>query len=460
MKLTIGYRLFLAIAASMTVLAGIGLGVVRWRLFADPTGPHAIESADALAAYLAAQHALHRDWSFLPAEPGARKAWLRDEWNRVADPAATAVPMQDRRIGLLDQDGHYLAGVVASRFLIAFASIDTVRHAIGHDGRTVGYLVLATPQGADDALTVAFLLDQQANLALTAFAAIGLGMLVAALLAAHVRRPIRRLVEATRAIERGQLDRRVSLRRSDELGELAAAFDHLAAKLADAEASRRQWVADTSHELRTPLAVLQGQLEALQDGVRAPTADNLALMLRNVRTLDGLVDTLYQLARADVGRMEFDLRACDAWQIASESMQACTDRFVAAGLEAGSIVAPARTIVEGDTERLRSVFANLFENASRYTDRGGRVELSGAVVDGHLHVSVDDSPPGVPAALLARLGERFFRVDPSRSRRSGGSGLGLALARAIVEAHRGHLAFAASPLGGLRATIVLPLASP
>ncbi|HEU4663259.1 MAG TPA: ATP-binding protein, partial [Dokdonella sp.] len=440
MKVTLAVRLFAAAALAMLVLAAIALGLVRWRLFsAADAGRHVDERADALVETLADHHARARGWSFLPETPAERKAWLRQEWERTRahDSDDASLPLLGRRIGLLDLDGTWLAGVVADPLLVAFASIDTVRVPIEPPGgHAIGYLVIATPQGADEALTIAFLLDQQANIARIALAAVGLGALVAALLAAHVRRPIRRLVEATRRISRGHLETRVALRRSDEIGELARSFDRLAAQLDDTERSRRQWVADTSHELRTPLAVLQAQLEAMRDGVRAPGPDAAALMLRHVRTLSLLVDTLYQLARADVGRMDLHLQDCDAWSIARDAMRAHAERIDGAGLAASVCGdAPHRSIVAGDAERLRLVFGNLFENAVRYTDRGGRIELSGHAVEGELRIAIDDSAPGVPAALIARLGERFFRVDPSRSRRSGGSGLGLALSRSIVEAH-------------------------
>jgi two-component system sensor histidine kinase BaeS len=155
--------------------------------------------------------------------------------------------------------------------------------------------------------------------------------------------------------------------------------------------------------------------------------------------------------------MDFRMHPCDAWSLACESMQAHADRFAGAGLTTAAVASPERSVVVGDADRLRQVFTNLFENAARYSDDGGRVELHGTVAGEHLHLIVDDSPPGVPAQALAHLGERFFRVESSRSRQSGGSGLGLALSRKIVEAHGGRLEFAASPLGGLRATVVLRL---
>lgn len=461
-KVTLAQRLFAVILLAQVAVAVIAVGVLRWRLFSTPAHGHVIEPVEGLLLALGESYGRAGDWSFLPGGPDARKTWLQRECERVVagNGIAAPGPLLPRRIGLLDRDGSLIAGVVAHRALVAFASIDTQRHAVVRDGRTIGYLVVAQPAADEEALTIAFLLDQQANLAAITVAALVLGVLVAAVAALYVRRPVRDLLTATRALAGGASETRVARRRNDELGELAEAFDRVAADLAAAEQARRQWIADTSHELRTPLAVLQGQIEAMRDGVRAPDAANLALMERHARSLSHLVDTLYQLARADVGRLDFQFEPCDAWETACDSLRAYADRLSAAGLRVAVAQAPAHAIVRADAEHLRRVFANLFENCARYTDHGGRVELAGEIRDGHLYLGVADSAPGVPPALLARLGERFLRADASRSRGSGGAGLGLALSRAIVQAHAGRLEFSDSPFGGLHATIVLPLATP
>jgi two-component system sensor histidine kinase BaeS len=146
----------------------------------------------------------------------------------------------------------------------------------------------------------------------------------------------------------------------------------------------------------------------------------------------------------------------DLWQLACEEAQAFAERFDAAGLALEIAAAPPAGVL-ADPDRMRQVLRNLFENSLRYTSAPGRVALSGLVVDGRFELSVDDSAPGVPDAALARLGERFFRVDASRSRAGGGAGLGLALCRRLVEAQGGRLQFSHSPLGGLRATLSLEL---
>jgi two-component system sensor histidine kinase BaeS len=318
---------------------------------------------------------------------------------------------------------------------------------------------MARTISSGDQLTIAFLVRQQDGLMLVLAIGALLSALAAALLAAHFRRPIGRLVAGARRLEAGDLETRLDLHRSDELGELADTFDHLAARLADVERARRQWVADTSHELRTPLAVLRGQLEALQDGIRSATPDNVAIMLRQVLSLSRRVDELYELARADLGQLRYDKTSTDAWPLVVESVAGFADRFRAAGLAVAVGEPPPRSRVSCDAERIRQVLANLFENCVRYTASDGRVEVRGEVIGNELQVVIDDSAPTVPPSAIGRLGERFFRADSARSQAVGGAGLGLALCRQIVDAHGGRLEFGASPLGGLRVRFALPLAN-
>jgi two-component system sensor histidine kinase BaeS len=375
---------------------------------------------------------------------------------RVDAPRAAGVTYDlHQRVTLFDANGRYLAGRVQDALQDA---LPPARRAIVADGRTVGYLGVARSHRPSDAMALAFLEQLRSSLWLIVAVAVVLSALAAVLLARHFRRPILQLADGAGALAGGRYDVRLHGARSDELGDLARHFNALARQLESAEDARRQWVADTSHELRTPLAVLRAQLEALQDGVRHATPETVESMLRQVLALNKLIDELYALARADVGALECKPVALDLWAFATEHAQGFGARLQAAGLALEIGAAPGARRVSADPDRLRQVLDNLFENSLRYSAAGGRLRLSARSDGASLHLVLDDSAPGVPPEALARLGERFYRVDASRSRAHGGAGLGLALCRRLLEAQGGRLAFDHSPLGGLRVDLALPLA--
>ena len=470
-------RLFAAVCLAFLAVGLAGLVLVRWSLSANPSQSERrgdTQRIERLGASLVEhRRAQGGAWSFVPTDDTAWAAWLDEELQRLdlracGGPCAPpATPLLTRRIALLDEQGHVFAGHVPQRLLIAFASINSFSHPMRQDDRLVGTLMLMQADNPTDDLTVAFLIGQQGRLALLAALGALMAAGAAALLASHFRRPIRKLQDAARRMTDGDLAARANLQRSDELGALAASFDLLAARLQMLEQARRQWVADTSHELRTPLAVLQGQLEALQDGVRPATPDQFALMHRQVRHLHQLVEDLHQLARFDAEPTLQRRERVNLQALASEVLATFDDRLRAAplavqfdlgGAEDGDLSESAEgtAVVIGDPDRLRQVLCNLIENTIRHTDADGRLALQLQAEGSFVQLSIDDTAPGVAQALLPRLGERFFRVDASRQRRSGGAGLGLALCRRIAAAHGGTLDFAASPLGGLRAVLRLP----
>jgi len=522
LKISIGLRLFFSVLLAILAVTASAVWLLRQTVlegFGDYAVQIELDRLEGLSNDLARRYADAGGWRFVPRRDTARRAWLSEELARqqavrtsavapvapalpaaaaaaaapaapasplspvspaspasppsppspVAPPAPPAAPLPplpplpppapgmpgaglQERVTLLDAGGAWLAGRPPG-------ALPLVRRAILVDGRTVGYLAVARSSGPTDALAYAFLEGLSASLWPIVGAGVLLSALAASLLALHFRRPIGRLALGAQALADGRFDTRLPVERSDELGELAHHFNLLAARLDDAERSRRQWVADTSHELRTPLAVLRAQLEAIQDGVRQADPDHVAAMLRQVLALNRLIDELYALARADVGALECRQERVDLWALAEEEATGFGSRFAAAGL-ALDLQPPPSTLVVADPDRMRQVLRNLLENSLRYTSAGGRVALSAQAVDRRLVLAVDDSAPGVPDDALARLGERFYRVDASRSRAGGGTGLGLALCRRLVEAQGGTLAFAHSPLGGLRVTVSLPLEAP
>jgi two-component system sensor histidine kinase BaeS len=216
-------------------------------------------------------------------------------------------------------------------------------------------------------------------------------------------------------------------------------------------------VADISHELRTPLAVLRGEIEAVQDGVRQLSSQTLDTLHGEVMRLERLVGDLYELSLSDIGAMQYRKTQIDLLEVLQQSLEAHRAQFAEKGLTLlPAPHRPAKLPMLGDPERLSQLFTNLLKNTLRYTDCGGQLRISIEVRDGWVQLNFQDSAPGVPEKALPRLFDRLYRVESSRSREHGGAGLGLALCKNIVEAHDGTIDARPSPLGGLWIAINLP----
>jgi two-component system sensor histidine kinase BaeS len=292
------------------------------------------------------------------------------------------------------------------------------------------------------------------------FAILTIGMLVTAILlsagiARWISRPLQQLAEGTRALQRGDYAVRTHVTGRDELAQLAADFNSLSQALHSARQARQRWIVDISHELRTPLAVLRAEVEALQDGVRKPNAETLASLSQEVGKLARLVEDLHTLSESDQGSLAFRMAPLDLGRFVQDELDGCQDLLADAGLSLQLALAPQASI-RGDPSRLSQLLDNLRQNTLRYTDAPGRLRVALERQPGQVVLEWEDSAPGVPTQDLGRLTERLFRVESSRSRAGGGSGLGLSIARAIVEAHGGHMSASASALGGLAWKIEFP----
>jgi len=334
---------------------------------------------------------------------------------------------------------------------------DMRRLSIDNDGKTVGWLAAPVRHTVIDVIDERFRERQAWAAWAIAIMATVLSAIVAWLLARGLLLPVKRLATATRNLADGDYRTRVESKRSDEMGALVDDFNRLGNALEKHESARRDFMADVSHELRTPLAVLKGELEALEDGVRPFTKATLQSLQGEVATLSQLVADLQDLSLADVGGLAYRFEVMDLGTCVADALRAFQERFAARGIRVDSALAPG-ILVRADETRVARVMTNLLENAARYSHEGAEVSLSLLRESNKALLVVEDSGPGVPAELLPRLFERFYRVESSRNREQGGSGLGLAICRSIVEAHGGSIIAAASPLGGLRIELRLPLA--
>lgn len=375
------------------------------------------------------------------------------------------------RTTLLDADGQFVVGFTDTRG-------KGTRRPLEVDGRTVGYVVTARFQSVTAAGDVRFEQNQfRASWTMGAVSVL-MAALVALWAARALLKPLREMAKATRRLADGDYSIRVDAHESrDEVGQLAADFNHMARVLERNEGMRRDFMADLSHELRTPLGVLNGELEAMEDGVRPLTRDAVKSLQAEVATLNKLVSDLYDLSLAEAGAMTFQHTPVDLVELLRAAASVHAPRLAAAGIdltlrcEAGDET-DGKTqgqmqgethgggwelVVSGDARRLRQLFGNLLENSLRYTDRGGRVVITARRHGEVAELSFSDSAPGIEPEHLARIFDRFYRVEGSRSRASGGAGLGLAICRRIIEAHGGDMQAAHSPLGGLLMTVRLPL---
>ncbi|WP_293738244.1 sensor histidine kinase efflux regulator BaeS [uncultured Acinetobacter sp.] len=350
------------------------------------------------------------------------------------------------RLSLYDEKHQFIVGEPATD-QIAYRPILV-------DQKVVGYLGLKPVLDQDDASSINFFSNQKRYLLLV-YALTVLSSLVAALLmAAYFKKPIQRLLNATLELTRGNYQHQVVIKRNDELGDLSNQLNHLADILHQHEESRRQWVADTSHELKTPLAVLQAQIEAMQDGIRKATPEHLDAMMRQVSSLKKLTQDLADLAQADAQQLKCYFAEVNPWDVVLQEVENFRSTFEQNQLEV--TLSGEGISLSLDRDRFKQIIVNLLGNCVRYTEQGGKIQIHTQQNEHEWILYVDDSPFGVSDEQLARLGERFYRVDDSRTRSTGGTGLGLALSCKLAQALGGSLTFNHSPLGGLRCVLTFP----
>lgn len=487
-KIRITTKLFLAVLATATLtVAGMGFAA-HWSLtqgFLGYVNEQAMERLETTLPTLQAAYEEHGSWEFLRERP---HGWMKllvprpDEEPRRGrfddgpllferefdgpfgrdgppEPLGPRGPLPVSELtgailrwGLRDADHRYVVGYEK-------AGIDLLERPVVVKGQTVGYVTMAPFQSVAAAGADRFARSQLEATLLVGGLALCLAALIAGWISVALMRPIQRIAKATHRLAAGDYDMRVAARSHDEVGALASDFNHLAEALQKNADVRRSLFADISHELRTPLAVLKGELEAIDDGVRPLTRPAVKSLLGEVDALSQLVADLHKFALAGSGSLSYRMQPMRLDTVLRETLEAFARRFVEHGLRLATHVADGLE-VNGDEARLRQVFHNLLENALRYTDAGGEVQVHAWARDGEVVVRLQDSAPGVPEAELPLLFDRFYRAQMPGARTGGGSGLGLAICRAVVEAHRGRIEAAPSPLGGVAVTLRMPGVAP
>jgi signal transduction histidine kinase len=273
-------------------------------------------------------------------------------------------------------------------------------------------------------------------------------------LARGMTSPLREMSAAASEMAKGNYDRRVRSSSRDEVGELARAFNRMAADLAETDRVRRDLVANVSHELRTPITALQAVLDNLVDGVTEPDPETFKTMLAQVERLGRLVKQLLDLSRLESGAVPLERTA---FRVEPVLAHAVREQQLHAPLVPVAVRVDSPDLTaDGDPERMHQVVANLLENAVRHTPQGGTVEVRARRDDTSVTIEVIDEGPGIAEGEEARVFERFYRADSARAASDGGAGLGLAIARWIVDLHGGDIHPERREPHGCRMVVTLP----
>lgn len=374
---------------------------------------------------------------------------------RVSDPSGGVVwDANEHNSGLCRAMLDHMAANTSSRYPAGAGAYTEAGYPLDGGGSvTIGYW---GPFFLDDE-DLAFLTTLNRLLLVVTAAVLVPAALAGALVARRIARPLDRVAAATRRIADG--DRAVRVEGSSrirELDRIGAAVNDLSRALDDQESLRRRLSSDVAHELRTPLATLQSHLEALLDGVWEPDRQRLGGLHEEVTRLNRLVGDLERLARLEADAASLERRDTDVAALVAGIARNHEAAFREAGvaLRGPSPAEGVRAVV--DPDRLSQAVINLVGNALKFTPKGGAVDLRVTTARGEARIAVRDTGVGISADDLPRVFERFYRVDASRSRATGGAGIGLTIARAIVEAHGGTLRAASEPGRGSTFTIGLP----
>ena len=349
---------------------------------------------------------------------------------------------------------------LATPFVInrGFASLDTGTVATPGPGNGQGPGAGQGPGGGQGQ----HLADVRESMILTIILVAGFAAVVASLggvwAAGRLTRPIRRLEEAATAVAGGDLAGRSGLAaRNDELGDLGRSFDGMAAALERGEEDRRRFMQDAVHELRTPLAVVEATTSAVLDGVYAHDDEHLRTIRDQARLLTRIVDDLRTISLAEGGQLDLHRERIGVAGVLGDAGRDVEARAAEAGRDVTVDPPAADLAVVADRDRVRQVLGAFLDNALRHTPAGGRVVLAGrAAAGGAVRLEVRDTGPGIAAEDLPRIFDRLYQADPARDRRTGSSGLGLAIARALAEAQGGRVGAGTAPEGGALVWMELP----
>ena len=362
-------------------------------------------------------------------------------------------PRQKPGFALFDHEDNLIAGHYIKR-------ADYKKLILKVNEQDVGWLMIPQRNKMIDGYELDFIQQQKSYLWIIALVTMGLVVLITFPLARHIAEPIKKVIFGMHQLTQGNYIQHIDVNRKDELGELSRDFNELALTLHENEDARKRWLANISHELRTPVSILRGELEAMLDGVRPLDKKNIGSANDEVKHLQSLIDDLHQLTSADIGGMHYRKSNIDLSQWLASEVNKFSSYLSAVGTTLQVDIETPVAMVFADRTRLCQLFENLINNCIKYAE-ASEVKIS-LVVEQQaspalVKVIVEDNGVGVPEQHLLHLFEYLYRVEDSRNRKTGGSGLGLSICAHIVAAHQGHISAQTSALGGLAIIIELPL---
>lgn len=373
----------------------------------------------------------------------------RGDWAGVGPVVEQIERLYNQRVVVIDQQGLVVAdshGMMPIGERGGFKQGDRAIPIVAGQARFGTLAIL--PQGppspwgdipADDASVSALAGSINWYLVWGGLLGVALAGLLTFLLSRRILAPVEALASAARSLGQGDFSRRVDIRSKDEFGELARTFNSMAGDLAHAEQLRRNLVADVAHELRTPLSNIRAYLEAMRDGVLKPDTATFDSVYEETLLLGRLIEDLQELALAEAGQLTLLRRPYDMGEVVKQAVAAVQPAAGARSLSLTTDLPQQPAVAEIDAERIGQVLRNLLTNAIAYTPEGGDISVKLADEGAQLRVSVTDTGPGIPPEDLPYVFERFYRVDRSRSRATGGAGLGLTIAKRVVELHGGTI---------------------
>jgi two-component system, OmpR family, sensor histidine kinase BaeS len=473
----LGRKLFVVFLCTSILMITLMLGIMQYlsnRYFADYAAKSEMARLSGICEALRAEYRQHNGWDNIrdnsllwdqiilkhqppgtedeppprigPPPPGMPRY---EDPNRPLPPAA---PILTRRLTLYDGQKRFVRG----RRGVQPQNQDLIELTV--DGSTVGWVGLSRSKVLTNRLQLDYIYEEKRAYILVGSAILIMATLISFILSRYLLRPIQQLMAGTNALALRRFDTRLDIQSRDELGTLGANFNTMAETLEKYESIRNQWIADIAHELRTPLTILRGDVEAILDGVRDMNREKLESVHVEVMLLSKLIDDLHALTIIESEALTLAQKPANLLAIAASTLNLFQPRFSQMGIEMQNDLGKNEgSTIMGDSDRLVQMFTNIYENTLRYTDSPGILRIHSEERGNCILLRIEDSAPGVPDAAMPLIFDRLYRADRSRSRKKGGCGLGMAITKAIVDAHGGQITASPSPLGGLRIEIAMPL---